>query len=58
MLQLFPSPSELLFSCFEASVKQYSLRRLQKLTKATAIEGTAIAKKRTRTFQIYLQLSE
>jgi len=32
-LQLFPSPFELLFSYFEASVKQYCLRPLQKQTK-------------------------
>jgi hypothetical protein len=58
MLQLFASPSELLFSCFEAYVKQYCLRRLQKQTKATAVDSTAIAQKRTRTFQSYRQLSE
>jgi len=58
MLQLFPCRSELLFSYFEASVKQYCLRRLQKQTKAIVVDGTAIAHKRTRAFQSYRQLSE
>jgi len=57
-LQLFPSRSELLFSYFEASVKQYCLRRLQKQAKAIAVHGTAITQKRTRAFQSYRQLSE
>ena len=38
-LQLFPSRSELLFSYFEASVKQYCLRRLQKQAKAIVVHG-------------------
>ena len=57
-LQLFPSPFELLFSYFESSVKQNCLRRLQKQTKAIAVDGTAITQKRTRAFQNYRQLSE
>jgi len=53
MLQSFPSPSELLFSYFEASVKQYCLRRLQTQTKAIAVDGTAITQKGTCAFQSY-----
>jgi len=45
MLQLFPFPSELLFSYFEASVKQYCLRRLQKQAKTIAVNSTAITQK-------------
>jgi len=45
VLQLFPFPSELLISYFEASVKQYYLCPLQKQTKAIALGGTAIAHK-------------
>jgi hypothetical protein len=37
MFLLLPSPSEVLFSYFEASVKQYCLRRLQKQLKAKAV---------------------
>ena len=58
MLQLFPSPFELLFSYFEASVKQYCLRPLQKQKQAVTVAGTAITQKRTRAFQSYRQSSE
>jgi hypothetical protein len=52
MLQLFPFPSESLFSYFEASVKQLCLGRLQKQAKAKAVDGTAIKQKSTRAFQL------
>jgi len=58
MLQLFPFPSELLFTYFEAFVKQYRLRRLQKQTKTIVVNSTAITQKHTRAFQSYRQLSE
>ena len=57
-LQSFPFSSELLFSYFEASVKQYFLSRLQKWMKAIPVDITAITQKRTRAPQSYQQLSE